>query len=296
MAKSYDATTRHLIGIDPAAWLACAGIEATGPVRVVTADVSTVTAEADAILAVGDPVEFLVHIEFQSSRDRTLPLRLLRYNVLAHYHHRVPVRSVAVLLRTAADSPELTGHYRSTHPGGPTTLEFWYDVVRVWELNPEVLLNGGLGTLPLALLTRPALQDPTPVLLQIQARLNRGVDPAESAELWSATKILMGLCFDTDMLRRLLMGSGALRESWVYQEILAEGRAEALAEAEAKIRRDLMAHQRQTILTLGRRRFGDPAPAIIDRLEAVDTLERLDRITERILDATSWDDLLAPPG
>ncbi|MFC1706220.1 DUF4351 domain-containing protein, partial [Planctomycetota bacterium] len=50
---------------------------------------------------------------------------------------------------------------------------------------------------------------------------------------------------------------------------------------------------KRVLLRLGTKRFGDPEPskrAAIDRLESLDELETL---TDALLDATDWDDLLS---
>ena len=89
-SKPFDATAKRLLEIDPPAWLACAGLTPPGPVRVVDSDLSTITSEADTIFAAGDPAEYLAHVELQSGRDRTLPRRLLHYNVLLNFRHDLP--------------------------------------------------------------------------------------------------------------------------------------------------------------------------------------------------------------
>ena len=55
-----------------------------------------------------------------------------------------------VLLRPAADGPELTGEYQRQFPGRGRNVWFRYDVVRVWELPPDRFLKAGLPLLPLA--------------------------------------------------------------------------------------------------------------------------------------------------
>jgi len=82
LPRPFDAATRKLLEFDPPAWLARAGLTPTGPVRAIDSDVSTVTAEADTVFQVGDPAEYLAHLELQSGHERTLPRRLLHYNVL----------------------------------------------------------------------------------------------------------------------------------------------------------------------------------------------------------------------
>ena len=299
MAKRYDSTTRKLLAFDPPAWLACAGLTPTGPVRVIDSDVSTITAEADAVFAVGDPVDYLVHFELQTSRDVLLPRRLLRYNVLLHYKHEVPVRSVAVLLRPEADGPEVTDIHEVRHHEGDTYIDFRYATVRVWELDLEAVLRGGLGTLPLAPLLDAALASPEPVIRRIKKRLNLEVGKPSANELWAAVNILLGLRYDDELADQLLRGVLEMEDSTTYQAIIrkgrAEGRAEALAEGRAEVERVSKALIRRMILSLGRHRFGAAQAMTVAALEAIQDGERLMRIEENLLDATTWDDLLATP-
>lgn len=76
-ARPFDATLKHLVELDPAAWLAYLGLTA-GPADVIDADLSTVLAEADKVIRVGGPSPGLVQLEFQASYDRTLGERLLQ--------------------------------------------------------------------------------------------------------------------------------------------------------------------------------------------------------------------------
>ena len=68
MAKRYDAATKHLVEVDPGAWLRYLGLTPAGPVEVVNVELSTVTAEADQVVRVDEAQPWLVHIEFQASQ------------------------------------------------------------------------------------------------------------------------------------------------------------------------------------------------------------------------------------
>jgi hypothetical protein len=111
MAKQFDATLRELIELDPVAWLRFLRVPFIDPDRVTAIDsnLSTVTAEADKVLWVGDPVPSIEHVELQASRDARLAERAHLYSALLGYRHGVPVRTALVLLRPDADRPELTG-------------------------------------------------------------------------------------------------------------------------------------------------------------------------------------------
>ncbi len=81
MPKPFDATLKELIEAFPDDWLRQLGVPLAGPVEVLSPELSTVTADADALIRVGDAV---VHIDAESGPDPDLPTRMLLYNVLAH--------------------------------------------------------------------------------------------------------------------------------------------------------------------------------------------------------------------
>ena len=49
------------------------------------------------------------------------------------------------------------------------------------------------------------------------------------------------------------------------------------------------------MLRLGRSKFGNPPPAAESAILGIEDKERLGRMADRMLTATSWDDLLATP-
>jgi hypothetical protein len=82
-------------------------------------------------------------------------------------------------------------------------------------------------------------------------------------------------------------------QSFYLEELQECVRGEALAEGKA---RGYVQTLRRLILRLGRRRFGRaPSQPQKTRLGAIDRSAHLRRIRDRLLDATSWADLLATP-
>jgi hypothetical protein len=69
-----------------------------------------------------------------------------------------------------------------------------------------------------------------------------------------------------------------MRESVTYMAIIEEGGIEAL---------------QRTLLRLGRKKFGQPDEAITAAIKSINDLGRLERMAERLLDVSSWPDLLA---
>jgi hypothetical protein len=91
MPKPFDATLKELVSTYPQDWVAYLGLSASSAVEVIDADLSAVTAGADRVVRVLDPIPWLLHLELQASRDDGLILRVLKYNVLLQDRHGLTV-------------------------------------------------------------------------------------------------------------------------------------------------------------------------------------------------------------
>lgn len=296
MPKPFDAATKHLVEARPLDWLALAGLPADGPVRVVDADLSAVTSAADKLLQVaasGTRPAFLAHIEFQSSPDPHQDRRIAAYNALARWRHRLPVYSVVFLLRPQARSRGATGrsHDMAGGPDGTYGVDFRYRVVRVWEVPPDVFLAGGLGTLPLAPIGAVDLAGVANVVRRVDRRLTAELPPAEAQDFRTATLLLLGLRHSRQVVRQLMKGLGNMKGNSFCEILLDEGRAEGFKKGRAEGRAEAA---REIVLRLGTRRFGPPDDQARAALAAVTDLRRLQRLTDRVLDAGGWDELLRP--
>ena len=132
MSHRYDASTKFLIEDRLADWLPLTGRTTSAELQVINARFSTVTAAADRVLLVNEEQPWISHLELVASRQGDLIFNLPAYNVLLVRQHRVPVRSVVVLLRESADWPGLTGIIEQGYPGEPPHFVFRYHIVRVW--------------------------------------------------------------------------------------------------------------------------------------------------------------------
>jgi hypothetical protein len=293
MPGPFDTTAKHLVDTYPLHWLKYLGLADVDTVDVVDADLSTVVAEADKIIRVGAPAPWLVHLEFQASYDRSMGRRLARYNLLLCHRHDLDVLSVLVLLRPEADGPATRGHWCSTPPGGQSRLDFRYPVVRIWTEPVERLLNGPLGLLPLAPLADLTGTELPNVIRALERRIDAEATSAEAQVLEVVTFTLLGLRYPPGLARQLMPGVRNMRESTTYQAILEEGRAEGRAEGQTVGQAvGQVAGRKAALLQLGERRFGPPEPPVRTRLEALNDLEEIARLTDRLLDAGSWDELL----
>ncbi len=257
----------------------------------VDADLSTVTAMPDKLIRVdGAPTgPYLAHVEFQAGRDPSLDRRVLMYNVLAGWRHRLPVRSVAFLLRRSAAPPGVVGRVRDAIDHH-ARLEFDYRLIRAWELSAVDLLDGGLGTLPLAPIAAVSKDELPRVLARVRQRLTREAAPTMAAELWTATGILLTLRYSRSFADGLLRGVRTMRESWLYQDILKEGRVEGRVEGLIEGR---LEGERRLLIRLAAHKFGEADPAVLARLDAITDVKRLEQLGLAVLTASSWDELLS---
>ena len=294
MTKPYDSTSKFLLEEFPGDWLALAGLTPRGPIELIDANLSTITAEADKVIRVGGPSPWLAHFELQASRDPRIGSRLFRYNALLDDRHDLPTRSVVVLLRPEADGPELTGEYRRSLPDGPDYLNFRYEVLRVWQEPVATFLDGGLGTLPLAPVANLGTTPIEEVIREIDRRIDQS-PPDLVGLLWSSTSILMGLRYPAAMIDLLVRGARQMKESTYYQFILAEGEAKgvALGEARGQARGLLEGRVSEALRLLvrqGERRFGPASVADLALLNAITQIDRLEALIDLLVDApvTTW--------
>ena len=279
MSKPFDATLKELVTNHPVDWLEHLGIPITAPPEILNVDLSTVTAAVDTLIKVGESV---VHIDIESGPDDDLGKRFLLYNVLAHYHTGLSVHSVVVLLRPKAVGRDLQDVVEYGEPDG-CGLRFRFQIIRVWELNAEALLRGGVGLMPLAVLGRPPdgqtrLQALPAQVERMRARARRE-RPAEAGVILSAAFILA------------TMHVGASVAESIFSKVCAMDDSDFPGVAFLE-ERGARKHARALIVMLARTKFGEPTEKQVNKLTAIDDIERLDRIGIALLSATNWDALL----
>jgi hypothetical protein len=283
-AKPYDVTLKELIETDPESWPQLLGLP-TGATDVIDADIATVSGAADKVLRVAAEPPYLLHLEFISGHDAaTLPRKLLVRNAVLEERHDLPVLSAVLVLRPEADSPQLTGLYQRAFPGEEAYVRFRYQVVRVWQLSPEMLLHGGLALLPLAPISAVTAAELPGIMKEIDKRLRGRRARKKAPTLWSATYLLMGLRYPADLVNELSRGLQMLEESSTYQYLLGKGAREgALAEAHKLLR------------LCGEGAFGVPDAQSVAALEGLTDLTRMEELMSTVHTAGSWQEWLGLP-
>ena len=302
MSKPYDATAKDLIETDPHGWVAFLGGAARpGAVGLIDADLSTVSTDTDKVIRVDEPYRWLLHLDIQTGSDSSLERRLLRYNALLHARHGVPVASAVVMLRKSGNMAWMTGRMPVAPPVGPA-WEFRYQVVRVWERPAAEFLAGPLGLLPLAPLAGATAAELPSVVAGMRDRIAAETDRPLAAKLWAATYVLMGLKYNEAVIDTVLAGVMQMEESVTYQAILRRGMQDGMQQGiqqgmQQGIQQGIQQGSNQeavrVLLRQGRKKFGPPTAAHEAALAAVTDLARLESLSEQLLDANTWDELLA---
>ncbi len=282
-----DVSAKELVWDGPAAWVDRFGIGLPGPVSVIDSEITTLTASADKVLKVDAETPYLLNLEPHSYHDKDLARTLWYRHVALDYKHDLPVLTVLILLRKEANSPGLTGSYERQLPDGWLTSRYNYRVVRLWQEDPELYLTGGVNLMPLAPLTNVKEEDLPGLIHRMDRRIN--AEPKPRADmLWIATLLLMGFRYEGGLATQLVGGVWKnMRDSTTYQAIVREGLLEGRREGRQE-------EARRLLLRHGTRRFGAPDAAVIAAVEAIDNVDRLESLTDRIFDATAgdWNDLL----
>ena len=145
------------------------------------------------------------------------------------------------------------------------------------QLTPEAILQGGLGTLPLAPLTRVSRPELPGLIRQMDQRIDHEAEPSAAQSLWTATYVLMGLEYEREFTQHLLRGVCAMKESVTYQAILEEGRVEE-------------AHR--ILLSQGTALFGKPSVKVRRTLAGITDVELLESLLLRVVKVSNWTQLL----
>jgi predicted transposase YdaD len=283
--KEFDATFKDLAQDSPTDFLSAFDAPPDTTVEVLNVDLSTVTTEADLVFGIGKPLREIVHIDAQAGPDADLHRSVLVYNALLHRLYHVPVHSIVILLRRKAQHRNLTGKVRYTARPERGRMDFSYEIIALWERPAEELLTGPLGLVPLAPLGKlpEGISEEAglaAVTRRVVERLLRDASAGRAKKLLTAAFILTGLRVSREDARKLFRGATAMHESDTYQAILDEGEVRGL---------------QNTLLRLGRIRFGAPKPATRQAIQAITDIKRLRHLTERLLRVSTWEELLQTP-
>lgn len=219
----------------------------------------------------------ILQAEFQTEYTEEKKEDMLGYRVQAKKVHRLPIFSVMVLLsKSRYPGPGHNVLEESTF--GHSQLSFCYHEVRLWELDPKVIMKRGLiGLIPLVPLMKGRGREP---LKKALAAASRVTDNVQRADVLTAVAVLGSLKYPKDLIKQLIR-SEAMKESPIYQEILQEGRKKGRIEGRTEGR--TQGRIEGVRILIGRslqRRFATVPAQVKARLARIRSFERLEELAE----------------
>jgi predicted transposase/invertase (TIGR01784 family) len=242
--------------------------------------------------------DIILHIEFQTSVDPDIPLRMADYflRIYRKYPHKQIYQVVIYLKKTAS---ELARKDNFNH----LQMQHRYNLIRLWEV-PTVELLSAPGLLPLAVLSQN--ENPTQVLEEVAKRIETVTDSTEKSNLTASTAIIAGLVLDRMTIGRLLRNE-IMKESVIYQEIeaiglakglqegkqqgLQEGKQQGLQEGKQQGLQQGKQQEVNLILKQLKRRIGEIPQELVTQISDL-SLQQLESLGEALLDFQTQTDLI----
>ncbi|MDJ0599963.1 MAG: Rpn family recombination-promoting nuclease/putative transposase [Crocosphaera sp.] len=225
---------------------------------------------ADALILLSSP-EVVLHLEFQTKPDETIPFRILDYRV--RVYRRFPdkqMRQVVIYLKPSTS--ELVQQKVFAIPN----TRHQFEVIRLWEIPTEQLLNSS-GLWPLAVLSQT--DHPVNTLQEIGQKIDSLDNLRQQSNIAASTAILAGLLLEEAVIQTILR-SEIMRESVIYQRIESEGILKGKQEEGTSLILRLLKHRFTTI------------PAEIEAKIHDLPIEKLEELGEALLDFQSEQDLI----
>ncbi|MDE2829551.1 MAG: hypothetical protein OXN20_05500, partial [Gemmatimonadota bacterium] len=191
----YDTISKHLIQTYPKDFIRLTlGQDDVEVLDILDTELSTVeTRHTDSLIRVNiADKEVLVHHEFQTTDDPSMPIRMAGYIIRAIEHHDLPIYSSVIYLRRNAGRRD-PGYFIQEISGRRVVIE--YTVIRLSEIAGQEIIDGGpSGLFPFVpLMTRP-------VRIDSEAWLRHCVDATNALRVDESIKV--------DFLGRMMILSG----------------------------------------------------------------------------------------
>lgn len=269
-----DSPLKRLVNnfiLDFAAWLLQRPVREAHPLNV---ELPTEAIMADQVfhvtLSTGNAL--LLHIEFQGRRSRpSMHWRMLEYMSRLAYTHRIPMRSVVLYVGRGAGAND-TGRHRVDDLDGDSTLVWRYQVIRLWQMPVEELLNLESPAL-LALAGQTRIEQPDIALPAIVSRLRRVSDAETRGRLLTAFLALIEEEEMVNMVERLLDNDDLLLDTPFLRRIREAGREEGREAGREAGREEgvLVTRRRDIVQALGLRFDLEPSvdEQIVESLESI---------------------------
>ncbi len=280
----YDTISKHLIQTYPKDFIQLTlGQDDVEVLDILDTEQNTVdTRHLDSLIRVQIAGQgALVHHEFQTTDDPSMPLRMAGYIIRAIEQHGLPIYSSVIYLRRNAGRRD-PGYYIQDFLGRRVLIE--YTVIRLSEIEGQDIIDGGpSGLFPFVpLMKRPVGIDSEGWLHHcVDAANALAVDESIKVDILGKLMILGGLEYDPTLINRILLQEGLMdaimRESSFAQYIKQQG----IEQGERK-------STLEAILEVLEIRFDlSEAHPLSTRIAAIDDLQRLKQLLRAAIQVSS---------
>jgi predicted transposase/invertase (TIGR01784 family) len=228
---------------------------------------------ADSIILLTNE-DLILHLEFQTDTDSTMSFRMADYRLRAYrkFPHK-SMRQIVIYLRKTTS--ELV--YETMFEIENTRHQF--EVIRLWE-QPASIFLASPGLYPFASLGQT--DQPELVLRSVAVKIEAITERKVQADLAATASVLAGLVLERDRVKQILRRD-IMRESVIYQDILAEGEVKG-------VERGRVEEAKMLVIRLLTKKLGNLTPKAQSRVNTL-AIERVEALGEALLDFTNLADL-----
>ncbi len=235
----------------------------------------------------------LIHIEIEAP-DRTTELkpRLPSYYVHLRDTHQLPVLPIVIYLKVGFEGIGVDVYSESFWE--LEVLRFCYLYVGLPGLEGLQYVGGEnyLGVALSALMKTPD-EKVAELGAEALARISKSPLTAQQKYLL-ADCIHAYLCLDEQqqkVFEQLMQGEQMAEVRAMKQSLLDRALEKGRLEGRQEGRREEL---QRVLLRQGSRKFGPPSTEVQSQIHALDDLDHLEALTDRVIDVQSWDELLQP--
>jgi len=229
------------------------------------AEVQSLSRRVDSALRLRRGRErYVRHLEFEMKYRKGLELRCFEYAALLAVHFRLPILTTVVLVEKSGPR-ELA--YREIL-GGRVVHERRFDVVRLWEMDPEKALRFGPGA---AALVGPAEKTTLPLVGRAAHEIQRETKGAVQSDLLFVLQALSRRRYTAKELEGVIPKETVMASS-LWAEAAREGRKRGREEGRQQ---GAVAEARAFCIELAREHPPEIADRVVPLIDACSDVERL---------------------
>jgi len=167
--------------------------------------------------------------------------------------------------------------------------KFEFDVIKLWEIPYQELLNGGIAIAPLAVLGK--IQDvEIPSLMRKLEEKFAGESVERKDKLWGSTSLLMGLKYDADLVALLMEEVRNVENSSVWQKAVKQGldRGEEIG-IEKGIEQGAIASGQKHLRLILDKLYPNHPDSINSLIEGTTNPDKLDQAINEAISGSGWE-------